>query len=82
MTLTFIFEISTKIISFYFGYLLMKQNEDKQIGNRLLALGIISVGFYTLFTFTYSIIAKEWATILFLKLGTFFYFVQIQLIQE
>lgn len=47
----------------------MKQSEDKQIGNKLLAFGIISVGFYTLFTFIYSIIAKEWAIILFLKLG-------------
>ncbi len=69
MTLTFIFELLTTIISFYVGYLLMKQNEDKQIGNKLLASGIISVGFYTLFTFIYSIIAKEWAIILFLKLG-------------
>ena len=69
MILTFIFELLTTIISFYVGYLLMKQNEDKQIGNKLLALGIISVGFYTLFTFIYSLIAKEWAIILFLKLG-------------
>ncbi|MHA1855201.1 MAG: hypothetical protein ACTSYY_04075 [Promethearchaeota archaeon] len=69
LTLTFIFEIVSTIISFLTGYLLIKHNKEKQIGNMLLAFGIILIGFFTIFTLIYSIIAKAWAIILFLKFG-------------
>jgi hypothetical protein len=69
--ITYVFEFLATFVSLWVGILLYRQKSTSQVplGNNLLTIGALSLGFFTLSTIIYSLIGIAFYIILFLKLG-------------